>query len=131
MLLHSLQTEVKDGWFTDASVKCIDGKWKYRAVALNIQTGMEVVEEGMGSAQVRELKAALLALKEKAKIIYVDSYSFWAGATQCLCQWEALDWQVNGKEVWQKDDWKWLLSQAQSQQIHTGCVKTHGSDQAL
>lgn len=47
------------------------------------------------------------------------------------CQWEALDWQVNGKEVWQKDDWKWLLSQAQSQQIHTGCVKAHGSDQAL
>lgn len=130
MLLHSLQTEDKDGWFTDASVKCIDGKWKYRAVALNIQTGMEVVEEGTGSAQVRELKTALLALKEKVKMIYVDSYSFWAGATQWLCQWEALDWQVNGKEVWQKDDWKWL-SQAQSQQIDTGCVKAHVSDQAL
>lgn len=131
MLLHSLQTEVKDGWFTDASVKCIDGKWKYRAVALNIQTGMEVVEEGTGSAQVRELKTALLALKEKVKMIYVDSYSFWDGAIQWLCQWEALDWQVNGKEVWQKDDWKWLLSQAQSQQIDTGCVKAHVSDQAL
>lgn len=130
MLLHSLQTEVKDVWFTDASVKRIDGKWKYRVVALNIQTGMEVVE-GMRSAQVRKLKAVLLALKEKARTIYVDFYSVWAGATQWLCQWEALDWQMNGKEISQKEDWKWLLLQAQSQQIHIGCMKAHGSDQAL
>lgn len=92
---------------------------------------MKVVEERTESAQVRELKAVLLALKEKARMIYVDSYSVWAGAIQWLRRWEALDWQVNGKEVWQKEDWKWLLLQAQSQQIHIGCVKAHGSNQTL
>lgn len=30
-------SKVKDTRFTDSSAKCIDGKWKYRAVALNIQ----------------------------------------------------------------------------------------------
>ncbi|TRZ08318.1 hypothetical protein HGM15179_018791 [Zosterops borbonicus] len=44
-------SEVGDVWFTDASAKCIDGKWKYSAVTLNIETGVEVVEEGMGHTQ--------------------------------------------------------------------------------
>lgn len=54
----------------------------------NIQTGMETIEERMGSAQVGMLKAVLLAGREKAKKIYVDSYAVWAGASGC----------VNGKQ---------------------------------
>lgn len=77
-------SEVKDVCFVDVSAKCIDGKWKYRAVASNIHTGMEVVEEGMGSALVGMLKAVLLAVREKAKTIYVDSYAIWAGASGCV-----------------------------------------------
>lgn len=73
------------------------------------------VEEGMGNAQVGELKAVLLAIKEKERTIYV-----WANATQYWCQWEALGWQVNGKEVWQKEDWICFLLQAQSQPTHKG-----------
>lgn len=34
---------------------------------------MEVVEEGMGRAQMGMLKAVLLAIREKAKTVYVDS----------------------------------------------------------
>lgn len=37
-------SEVKGVWFV-VSAKHIDGKWKYRPVVFNIQTGMEVVEE--------------------------------------------------------------------------------------
>lgn len=70
------------------SAKCIDGKWKYRAIAFNIQTGVEVVEERMESAQVGMLKAVLLAVREKAKTTYVVSYAIWAGASGC----------VNGKQ---------------------------------
>lgn len=36
------------------------------------------VEEGMGNAQVGELKAELLTVNEKERTIYV-----WANATQC------------------------------------------------
>lgn len=61
-------SEVKDIRFV-VSAKHIVGKWKYRAVAFNVQTGMELVEERMGSAQVRMLKAVLLAVREKAKTI--------------------------------------------------------------
>lgn len=100
------KSKVKGVWFTDASAKHINGKWKYRAVALNIETGVEVIKKGLGSAWVGELKAVLLAVTENAKTVYVDSYAIWAGATQWLCQWEALDWRVNGKAVWQKEDWK-------------------------
>lgn len=52
---------------------------------------------------MEELKAVLLAVKEKARAVDVDSYAVWAGATHWLCQWEASDWQVNRKEVWQEE----------------------------
>lgn len=80
MLLHSLHT-LKLEMSGSPIAKCIDGKWRYRAVALNTETGVEVVEEGIGSAQVGELKAVLLAVKEKTKPICVNSYVLWAGAT--------------------------------------------------
>lgn len=34
------------------------------------------------------------------------------------------------EKVWQKEDWKWLFLQAQSQPIHTGWVKAHANGQA-
>lgn len=39
---------------------------------------MELVE-GIGSAQVGELKAVLLAVK-KARMVYLDFYAVWTGA---------------------------------------------------
>ncbi|KAK4810669.1 hypothetical protein QYF61_007469, partial [Mycteria americana] len=78
-------TPTENIWFTDASAK--------RAVALDITTGKQVVEEGEGSAQVGEIRAVVLAAQNGAKIIYVDSYAVWAGATQWLCQWETLNWE--------------------------------------
>lgn len=76
-------------------------------------TAVEAVEGGMRSAQVGELKAALVAVKGKTKPICVDSYTLWAGA-QWLSQWEALHWQGKGEEAWQKEDGKCLVLQAQS-----------------
>ncbi|KAK4810748.1 hypothetical protein QYF61_007722 [Mycteria americana] len=80
-------TPTENIWFTDASAK--------RAVALDITTGKQVVEEGEGSAQVGEIRAVVLAAQNGAKIIYVDSYAVWAGATQWLCQWETLNWEIH------------------------------------
>ena len=114
----------KGGCFTDASAKRVNGKWKYRAVALDTETGMDVIEEGLGGAQVRESNAVSLAVKENVRMVYVDSYAVWAGATQWLCQWEALDWQ-------EKEDWKWLLLQAQSRHIQIGWVQAQANDQPL
>ncbi|KAK4810552.1 hypothetical protein QYF61_004515, partial [Mycteria americana] len=86
-------TPTENIWFTDASAKRVNGKWQYKAVALDITTGKQVVEEGEGSAQVGEIRAVVLAAQNGAKIIYVDSYAVWAGATQWLCQWETLNWE--------------------------------------
>lgn len=75
-----------------------------------------------------ELKAVLVAVKEKTKTICVDSYTPWAGATLVV----SLHWQGKGKEAWQKEDGKWLVLQAQSHgQIHTGWPRAHGNDQTL
>ena len=60
-------------WFTDASAQRIKGKWQYRAMALDITTGKQVVEDGGGSAQVGELRAVVLAAQNGGKAIYVDS----------------------------------------------------------
>ncbi|KAK4806386.1 hypothetical protein QYF61_016236 [Mycteria americana] len=75
-------TPTENIWFTDASAKRVNGKWQYKAVALHITTGKQVVEEGEGSAQVGEIRAVVLAAQNGAKVIYVDSYAVWAGATQ-------------------------------------------------
>lgn len=53
---------------------------------------------------MEELKVVLLAVKETARAVDVDSYTVMAGATQWFFQWEASDWQVNGIDVWQKED---------------------------
>lgn len=52
--------EGKAVWFSDATAKHTDWKSKYRAVAFHIETGVEVVEEEMGNAQVGELKAVFV-----------------------------------------------------------------------
>lgn len=77
-------SEIKDVCFVGVSAKHINGKWNYSAGAFKIHTGMAVVEERMGSAEVGMLKAVLLAVREKAKTLYVDSCAIWAGASGCV-----------------------------------------------
>lgn len=57
-------------WFTDASSHRENNKWKYKAVALEVATGEKLIETGEGSAQVRELRAVLLAAEHGATHIY-------------------------------------------------------------
>ena len=115
-------------WFSDASAKRVDGKWQYKAVALEIKTGKQVIEEGEGSAQVGELRAVVLAAQNEAKAIYVDSYAVWAGATQWLCQWEALNWEINKSPIWRTEDWQLLLTIARKTPFQIGWVKAHAND---
>lgn len=76
----------KTGCFTDASGKRVNGKWQYKAVKLDITTGKQVTEEGEENAQVGEIRVVVLAAQNGAKVLYVESYTVWASATQCLCQ---------------------------------------------
>lgn len=92
-------TPIEGVWFTSASAKRVNGKWQYKAVALEIKTGKQVIKEGEGSTQAGELRKVVLATQNEAKIVYVDSYAVWAGATQWLCQWEALNWEINRSPI--------------------------------
>jgi len=69
-------------WFTDASAKKVNGKWPYKALALDITTSKQLTEKGEGSAQVGEVRAGFLAAQNGAKILYADSYAEWASAAQ-------------------------------------------------
>lgn len=115
-------------WFTDTWAKRVAGKRPYKAVALEINTGKEVTEEGEGSAQVGELRAVALAVQNEAKVKYVDFYAVWAGATRWLCPWEALHWEINRSPVWRTDDWQLLLSIARETPFPIGWVKAHAKD---
>lgn len=86
-------------WLTDASAKRVNHKCQYKPGALDISTGKQVVE-GEGSAQVGKIRTVVLQHRMEQKIMYVDSSAVWAGATQWLCQWEILNWEVNRSSVW-------------------------------
>lgn len=114
--------------FTDASEKRVHGKWQYKAVEFDITTGKQVIEEGEENAQVGEIKAVVLAAQNRAKVIYVESYAVWASATQCLCQWETLNWKVNRSPVWRNKDWQLLLDIDKKTPFKMGWVKAHAKD---
>ncbi|XP_019330512.1 PREDICTED: uncharacterized protein LOC109279822 [Aptenodytes forsteri] len=118
------KTPTEGIWFMDASATRVNGKWRYKATILEITTGKQVIE-GEGSAQVGELRAIVLAAQNGAKVIYVDSYAMWAGATQWICQWEALNWEVNRSPVWRTEDCQLLLDIARQTPFKKGWVKVH------
>ena len=119
-------TPTENFWFMDASAKRVNSKWQYKTFALDITTGKQVIE-GEGSAQVGEIRAVVLAAQNRAKIIYVDSYAVWAGATQWLCQWKTLNRKVNRSPVWRSKDWQ-LLDIARKTPFKMGWVKAHAKD---
>ncbi|KAK4810916.1 hypothetical protein QYF61_013324 [Mycteria americana] len=51
------EPQLKNVWFTDASSKREGRVWKYRAVALCVDSGGQIITEGESSAQVGELVA--------------------------------------------------------------------------
>lgn len=118
-------------WFTDASSYRENGKWKYKAVALEVATGEKLVETGEGSAQVGELRAVLLAAQHGASHIYTDSYAVFKGATEWIGHWAVNDWQVNRVPVWQTDSWKQLLEIGKQRMLHVGWVKGHDQSNSI
>lgn len=112
-------------WFTDASAKRVSGKRPYKAVTLEIKTGKQVIKAGKGSEQVGGLRVVVLAAQNEAKIVYVDSHAVWAGAKQWLCQWEALNWEINRPPNWRTEDWQLLLDIARKTPFRIGWVKAH------
>lgn len=115
-------------WFTDASAKRVSGKRPYKAVTLEIKTGKQVIKAGKGSEQVGGLRVVVLAAQNEAKIVYVDSHAVWAGAKQWLCQWEALNGEINRPPNWRTEDWQLLLDIARKTPFRIGWVKAHADD---
>jgi len=115
-------------WFTNASAKRINEKWQCRAATLEINTSKQVIEEGEGSAQVGELRAVVLAAQIGAQAICVDCYAVWAGATQWVCEWGALNWEINRSPIWRTEDWQLLLEIARKTPFKMGLVKEHTND---
>lgn len=52
----------------------------------------------------------------------------WPGATQCLCQWETMNWKANRSPVWRSKDWQLLLDIARKTPFTRGWVKAHAKD---
>ena len=64
------------------------------AAAVSVADELAVTERIEGSAQLAELYAIVLALRNGAQTIYTDSYAVWAGAMQWLGNWAKHNWQV-------------------------------------
>ncbi|KAK4806128.1 hypothetical protein QYF61_005500, partial [Mycteria americana] len=94
------EPQLKNVWFTDASSKREGKVWKYRAVALCVDSGGQIITEGEGSAQVGEL-VAVWSVVTRGKdntdpvYIYTDSYAVFKGCTEWLPFWEQNQWEVN------------------------------------
>lgn len=101
---------------------------QYTAVALEIKTGRTEIEKGEGTAQIGELRAALLAVKFGAQIIYTDSYAVFKGATEWIGYWKANGWQVNWVPVWRTEDWRQLSEVGQGRTLQVGWVKAHNKN---
>lgn len=59
--------QLQNVWFMDASSKREGKIWKYRAVALRVDTEEQIITEGIGSAQVGELIAVWSVFQHEAQ----------------------------------------------------------------
>ena len=124
------ESQLKNVWFTDASSKREGKVWKYRAVALHVDSGDRIVTEGEGSAQVGELIAVWSVIKQEAEntepvFIYTDSYAVFKGCTEWLPFWEQNQWEVNRVPVWQREKWEEILNIAKQKSFLVGWVAAH------
>ncbi|KAK4806973.1 hypothetical protein QYF61_027340 [Mycteria americana] len=98
------EPQLKNVWFTDASSKREGKVWKYRAVALCVDSGGQIITEGEGSAQVGEL-VAVWSVVTRGKdntdpvYIYTDSYAVFKGCTEWLPFWEQNQWEGENQTV--------------------------------
>ena len=74
-------------WFTDRSARKIQGKWQGMAAAVFVAEEPVVTEQIKDFAQLAELYAIVLVLRNCAQAIYIDSYAVWASAAQWLRNW--------------------------------------------
>lgn len=58
----------------------------------------------------------------------MDSCAVWADATQWLCQWEALNWEINRSSIWRTEVWKLPLDITRKTLFQIGGVKAHAND---
>ncbi|XP_032530464.1 uncharacterized protein LOC116780089 [Chiroxiphia lanceolata] len=129
----TFEPHLKNVWFTDASARREGKVWKYRAVALHVDSGNRVVTEGEGSAQVGELVAVWSVFTREADTegdtyIYTDSYAVFKGCTEWLPFWEQNQWEVNQVSVWQQEKWKEILNIARQKTFLVGWVAAHQTD---
>ncbi|KAK4819993.1 hypothetical protein QYF61_017372, partial [Mycteria americana] len=94
------EPQLKNVWFTDASLKREGRVWKYRSIALCVDSRGQIITEGEGSVQAGELVAVWsVVTREKDNTnpvyIYTDSYAVFKGCTEWLPFWEQNQWEVN------------------------------------
>lgn len=82
--------------------------------------GKIVTEGDEGNAQVGETITVVLAAQNVCGLSVMR-----AGAMQWFCQWESLNWKVNGFPVWRSKDWQLLLNRARETPLKLGRVKAH------
>ncbi|KAK4829061.1 hypothetical protein QYF61_001866 [Mycteria americana] len=83
-LAPPFKPHLKNVWFTDASSKREGKVWKYRAVALHVDSGEQIIMEEEGRAQLGELIAVWSVIRRQAEskepvFIYTDSYTVFKG----------------------------------------------------
>ncbi|XP_074945840.1 ribonuclease H-like [Phalacrocorax aristotelis] len=128
--------ELRNVWFTDASAKREGKEWKYRAVAINVDTKREIITKGEGSAQVGELVAVCSVFNSEGKAgtpvcIHTDSFAVFRGCTEWLPLWERNNWEVNRVPVWQKERWQEIVGVAKHGDFTIAWVPSHQEGSAL
>ena len=111
--------------------------WKYRAVALQIQTEEKIITEGEDSAQAGELAAVWSIFQHEAQssspeaqpsspvYIHTDSYATFQGCTEWLSFWEQNGWEVNQVPVRQKEKWQDILQIVKQGNFAIAWVASH------
>jgi ribonuclease HI len=108
------------------------GKLHWKSAAWSPTDGQILTGQGTGrSAQQAEVHAARLAIeqshKEGYKIVRIHS-DLWCvcnGIAVWLGKWKHTNWQINGKDIWSKEDWIKMDEFSQSISIYVTHVDAH------
>jgi ribonuclease HI len=114
-----------NAWFTDGASMFQGGKLCWKSAAWGPTDGQILTDQGMGrSEQHAEVHAARLAIeqsqKEGYKIvrIYSDSWCVCNGIAVWSGKQKHTNWQINGKDIWSKQDWIKMDELSQSISIY-------------
>jgi ribonuclease HI len=125
----NLQT---NAWFTDGSPMLQGGKLHWKSAAWRPTDGQILTGQGMGrSVQHAEVHTARLAIEQSHKEgcqivrIYSDLWCVCNDIGVWLGKWKYTNWQINGKDIWSKEEWIKMNELSQSISIYMTHVDVH------